>query len=143
MPQAQPQSLKEVQFEMTGGGADWYLPYSLLMDGLVWDTERDQVALGMTPDGARPCDDYQFRRRYYGPVPDFWDAPYYFTTSDAADGVVTLVNPNVINIIVPYHVMKRLGPGGVTVGVQYRTKDGTDRRTQLLTGRLPVKYGGL
>lgn len=138
----QTQGIKRVQFEETGSTADWYFPYQLIvpaMDG--WDADRDLIVLGMSPDYSA-WDDYGMRSRAnLSPRPDFWYAPCYQATSDDESGVVTLVDPNLISIIVPWTAMRRLGPGGCAVGVQYRTKDGTDRRTTLLTGRLPIVDG--
>lgn len=135
------QGIKQIQFEETGSTGDWQFPYKLIvpsMDG--WDADRDLVVLGMNPDFTA-WGDYGYRSRSAGsPRPDFWYAPFYQTDSDADDGVVTLVDPNIISIIVPWSVMRRLGPGGCAVGVSYRTKD-TDRRTPLLVGRLPIIDG--
>lgn len=137
------QGLKRVQFEETSAGGDWQFPYRLIvpaMDG--WDDARDQVVIGMSPDYAA-WDDYGFRQRSnFAPVPDFWNAPFFQATSDDSSGVVTLIDPNLISIIVPWNTMRTLGPGGCLVGVQYRDKT-TTRRTPLLTGRLPIVDGGV
>lgn len=133
--------VKTVQFEQASSTGDWQFPYRLIMPQLTaWDAARDLVVLGMTPDySAR--DDYGFRSRAaLVPRADLWNAPAYQTNSDADDGVVTLIDPNLISIIVPWNIMRTLGPGGCAVGVSYRTKD-TDRRTPLLVGRLPIIDG--
>lgn len=134
-------AVKRVQFEETAGSDDWAFPYKLIVPGMVaWDQSVDLVVLGMTPDGWGGPDDYGFRRRAAEPLPDIWDAPGYRATSDDASGIVMLIDPSTISIIVPYTVMRRLGPGGCTVGVQYRRKD-LDTRTTLVLGRLPIIYG--
>lgn len=135
------QGVKQVQFEEASSAGDWQFPYQLIVPSLTaWDTARDLVVLGMSPDYAA-WDDYGFRSRSsLSPRPDFWDVPFYQTNSDANGGVVTLIDPNLISIVVPWNVMRRLGPGGCAVGVSYRTKD-TDRRVPLLIGRLPIIDG--
>lgn len=135
------QSIKKVQFEETGSTSDWQFPYRLIVPQMTaWDAERDLVVLGMSPDYAA-WDDYGFRQRSNpAPRPDFWSAPFYMATSDDDSGAVTLVDPNLISIIVPWGNMRSLGPGGCAVGVQYRDKI-TDRRTTLLVGRLPIIDG--
>lgn len=135
------QGVKQVQFEEADNASDWQMPYRLIVPAMTeWDDTRDLVVIAMTPDYAA-WDDYGYRARSaFIPRPDFWLAPFYQTNSDASDGVVTLTDPNLINIVVPWNVMRTLGPGGCAVAVQYRTKD-TDRRTTLLLGRLPILRG--
>lgn len=135
-------AVKRVQFEEAAGGDDWAFPYKLIVPGMTaWAPEVDQVVLGMTPDCWRDYSDYGFRRGFgNGPLPDFWDAPFYSANSDDGSGVVMLVDPSTISIIVPYTAMRRMGPGGCSVGVQYRRKD-LDTRSTLVMGRLPIIYG--
>lgn len=137
----QTQGIKQVQFEATSSTADWMFPYRLIAPQLGgWDPDRDQVVLGMSPDYAA-WDDYGFRQRGFpGPAPDLWHAPFFQAASDDGRGIVTLVEPNLIDIVVPWNVMRSLGPGACSVGVQYRRLDGTARRT-LLVGRLPIVDG--
>lgn len=135
------QGVKQIQFEEADASSEWQFPYRLLMAGMVaWNPAIDLVVLGMRPDYAA-WDDYGYRSRSaYIPVPDFWDAPFFQTNSDAGDGVITLTDPNLIDIVVPWNIMRTLGPGGCGVAVQYRTKD-TDRRVTLALGRLPIIRG--
>jgi hypothetical protein len=122
--------------------SDWHMPYKLLVPTVAgWDLDKDEVVIGMSPDYA--CwDDYGFRSRSMPPYgnanssyPTFWQA-----SSDDGTGIVTLADPNLIDILVPYTAMRQMGPGGVNVEIQYRGKDNGSRAT-LLLGRLPLQGG--
>ena len=132
--------VKRMMFETTASTGDWRFPFVLIMPAMVWDSEVDEVVLGMTPDYAS-WDDYGWRQQTFPPATAaYHPAPFYQASSDDDDGVVTLVGDNQIDIIVPYTVMRNLGPGSVSVSVAYRNKD-TDARTVLVLGRLPIVDG--
>ena len=136
-----PEGVKQVNFQTASTTSAWRFPYTLLVPGINgWKPEVDRVVLGMTPD-AISWNDYGLHSRAFPPGTGTYDAaPYYQASSDDGTGVITLVDPNVISIVVPHNVMRTLGPGGVNVAVQYRTKD-TDERATLLIGRLPLIWG--
>jgi hypothetical protein len=132
--------MKRVMFEEASAQADWRFPYQIIAPGMDWDEEVDEVVLGMTPDYAS-WDDYGFRQRSFPmATADNWAAPFYQASSDDSSGVVTLIDPNLIDIAVPYTVMRQLGPGGCNVGVSYRNKL-TGQRSTLISGRLPIYDG--
>lgn len=135
-------AVKRVMFEEASASSDWKFPYRLIvpeMNG--WDETRDEVVLGISPDDIR-WDDYGRRSRTFPPT-DTWNAsPYYQASSLDASGVVTLVDPNSIDILVPWNTIRSLGPGVVNVGVQYRNVL-TGSRTSLIAGRLPLVYTGV
>jgi hypothetical protein len=136
-----PEGVKQVAFQSASSTAAWRFPYVLLVPGITaWDPQVDEVVIGMTPDAVE-WDDYGRRSRGFPPGSGSWDtAPFWRASSDDGDGVVTLVDPNKIDIVVPHTVMQQLGPGGVQIGIQYRTKDSGERAT-LLVGRLPLIWG--
>ncbi len=133
--------VRQVQFETASGTSDWYFPYKLIVPNMAgWDAERDEVVIGMSPDGIT-WDDYGIRSRVFPPLSGNNPAtPWFFASSDDGSGVVTLVDPNRVEIIVPYGSIRMMSPGSVAVGVQYRNKL-LDRRTTLVTGRLPLTDG--
>lgn len=131
--------LKQVMFETASSTADWHFPYRLIMPSIGgWDTEADQVVLGMSPDDVS-WDDYGMHSRTFPPG-DNSSAPWFQANSDDGSGVVTLIDPNVIDIVVPASRIRSMGPGDVSVGIQYRNKL-NGARTTLLTGRLPLAHG--
>jgi len=132
--------LKRVMFEEASASSDWRFPYRLIVPGQTeWRDDVDEVVLGMSPDYAA-WDDYGRMQTANAPTPDFWNAPFYSASSDDASGVVRLVDPNLIDIVVPYGAIRQMGPGGVSVGVQHRDKV-SGSRTTLLVGRLPLLSG--
>ena len=133
--------VKQVMFASASCTSDWRMPYKLLVPEIAgWDPDKDVVVIALSPDYVA-WDDYGFRQRSMPPYgntneyPPFWQA-----SSDNSSGVVTLVDPNLISIIVPYGTMRQMGPGGVNVEIQYRGKDNNSRST-LLLGRLPLQGG--
>jgi len=133
--------VKQVMFATASTTSDWRMPYKLLVPEIYgWDEETDQVVIAMSPDYVS-WDDYGFRARSsppYGNVNGY--PPYWQASSDDDSGIVTLVDPNQINVLVPYGTMRQMGPGGVNVEIQYRQKD-TGSRSTLLLGRLPLVGG--
>jgi hypothetical protein len=136
------EGVKRVEFQTASAGADWVFPYRLLVPGINgWDKAVDLVVLGMSPD-AVSWDDYGLRSRSFPDAPGYDTAPFYQASSDDGSGVVSLLDPNLISIVVPHNAIRQMGPGGVNVGIQYRQKD-TGSRAQLLIGRLPLVAGVL
>jgi hypothetical protein len=134
------EGVKRVEFQTASATADWVFPYRLLVPGINgWDKTVDLVVLGMSPDYVS-WDDYGLRSRTFPTAPGYDTAPFFQATSDDGTGVVTLLDPNLISITVPYNTIRQLGPGGVDVGVQYRDKVAGSRAT-LLIGRLPLVAG--
>jgi hypothetical protein len=134
------EGVKRVEFQTASATADWVFPYKLLVPGINgWNKSLDLIVLGMSPDYAS-WDDYGQRSRIFPAAPSYDTAPFFQASSDDGSDVITLVDPNLISIVVPYNTIRQLGPGGVDVGVQYRQKD-TGARATLLIGRLPLVAG--
>lgn len=134
--------LKEVIFETASTTADWHFPYRIIVPTVAdWDPTADQVTIGMTPDFVS-WDDYGMHSRSFPPASGDLNSatPWFQASSDDGSGVVVLVDPNLIDIIVPWNRMRTMGPGSVAVGIQYRNKL-TSARATLLTGRLPLADG--
>jgi hypothetical protein len=130
--------VKQVLFEEASATSDWHLPYRLINKG-GWIPDVDEIVLGMSPDNVA-WDDYGHHVKAYPPGNDFWSAPWFQASSRDGSGIVTLMDPDMIDIRVPWHRMRGMGVGGVNVGLQYRNLD-TDSRTTLLIGRLPLLAG--
>jgi hypothetical protein len=133
-------AVKRVLFEEASASSDWRFPYRLIIPSMTgWDAEQDEVVIGMSPDHVS-WDDYGFRS--YGTAPgtgnENW-APWYQASSRDDSGVVTLVDPNGIDIVVPYGSIRSMGVGMINVGVQYRNML-TGARNSLIAGRLPLVY---
>ena len=135
------EGVKQVSFQTASATSDWHMPYKLVVPGLSgWDETVDEVVLGMSPDFVS-WDDYGYRQRSFPPYGNTNNyAPFYQASSDDGTGVVQLLDPNLIDILVPYNTMRQLGPGGVNVEIQYRQKDIGSRST-LLLGRLALQGG--
>ena len=129
--------IRQVMFEEASASSDWRLPYQLIVPQVNGWTEDDEVVLGMSPDYLE-WDDYGLRSRTFPPSPSDYSAPWFQTSSRNDDGVITLVDPNLIDILVPWNRMRTMGPGTVNVGISYRNTAG--RRTNLLSGRLPLMH---
>lgn len=132
--------VRQVQFETASVTADWVFPYLLIVPGINgWAPEQDEVVLGMSPDAVR-WDDYGVHSRNFPITDRAMNQPWFQASSDDDSGVVILVDPNRIEIVVPYNIVRSFGLGSIAVGVQYRNKL-LGRRTTLLTGRLPLTDG--
>lgn len=130
-------AIKRVLFEEASASSDWRFPYRLIVPQMTaWDAEVDEVVLGMSPD-AITWDDYGIRSRTFPPATTDSVTPWFQASSRTDDGVITLVDPNGIDIVVPWNTMRMLGPGMINVGVQYRNTL-TGSRTALISGRLPL-----
>jgi hypothetical protein len=133
------EGVKQVLFETAASGSDWRFPYKLAVPGLTaWDPVNDEIVLGMNPDGAS-WDDYGMRSREFPPSTQTITPPFMQFSSRDGDGVVVLVDPNLIDILVPWNRMRQLGPGGVAIEIQYRNPTGS--RQTLLTGRMSLIAG--
>ena len=133
-------AVKQIMFEEASVTADWHFPYRIIVPGQsAWDPLVDEVVLGMSPDFV-VWDDYGLRRRTFPPGSSLTTGPFYQASSDSGDGVITLVDPNGIDIHVGWNTIRNLGPGSIAVGIQLRDKL-TGARTTLLTGRLPLVDG--
>lgn len=130
-------AIKRVLFEEASASSDWRFPYRLLIPQMThWDDTQDEVVLALSPDYIA-WDDYGFRSRSFPPASKDSYTPWYQASSNDASGVVTLVDPNGIDIVVPWNTIRTLGPGMVNVGVQYRNTL-TGSRSSLISGRLPL-----
>jgi hypothetical protein len=129
--------IKRVLFEEASAFSDWRYSYMLVLrDGGEWDPAYDEVVIGMSPESIL-WDDYGIRSRSFPPAgPDTSPQPWFQASSRNDDGVVTLINPSMIDIIVPWNRLRTMGPGMINVGLSYRNTNGT--RISLLSGRLPL-----
>ena len=67
-------------------------------------------------------------------------APYFRASSNDGSGYVTLINPGLIDIIIPASVMRGFGSGELNVGMRFERA--SDQRTStIFVGRLPVIDG--
>ena len=129
-------AIKRVLFEEASASSDWTFPYRLIVPGMSEWVDDDEVVLGMSPDFIL-WDDYGIRSRTFPPASSDSVAPWFQASSRDDSGVVTLVDPNGIDIRVPWNTIRMLGPGMINVGVQYRNA-ATKARTSLVAGRLPL-----
>ena len=133
-------SLKQVMFETASATEDWRLPYRLIVPGVNgWDPAVDEVVLGMSPDQVT-WDDYGSRTRTFPPTGTSDTSPWFYASSQDGTGTVALIDPNLIDIVVPWNIMRSMGIGSIAVGIQLRNQV-TGSRTNLLTGRLPLADG--
>jgi hypothetical protein len=130
--------MKSVILDETATTEDWVYVYQLLNQQVAWDP-NDEVVLTMNPDYVS-WDDYGRRSRTFPPATVYDTAPWFQASSRDGSGVVSLVDPNIINIVVPWNQMRMMGPGGVNVGLSMR-RDLPTSRTSLMVGRLPVYDG--
>jgi hypothetical protein len=126
---------KRVMFEEASASSDWRFPYRLIVPGMTAWSDDDTVVLGMSPDRIS-WDDYGWRSRVFPPH-GHSATPWYQASSRDGSGVVTLVDPNGIDIRVPWTAIRSMGPGVINVGVQHRN-EATGARTSLIAGRLPL-----
>jgi hypothetical protein len=130
-------ALKQVIFETSSSTSDWRFPYQLIMPTVGgWDPDVDEVVIGMSPD-SMIWDDYGSRARNY---PSTSAMAWFQASSNDGSGIVTLVDPNLIDILVPARTIRSFGIGSVAVGIQYRNMANGARST-LLSGRLPLADG--
>src|SRR6478752_6904148 len=112
--------VKQVVFEDTSSTQDWVWQYRLLQEGHeIWNDD-EEIVLGMSPDYAA-WDDYGVRSRSFPLVSHAYDsAPFFQASSVDGTGVVLLTDPNLIEIRVPYNVMRQMGPGTCHVSLSWR-----------------------
>src|SRR4029077_4807029 len=104
-------AVKRVMFEEASASSDWKFPYRLIVPEVAgWDETQDEVVLAISPDDT-VWDDYGRRSRTYPPGDAYPPPPWFQASSLDASGIVTLVDPNQIDIRVPYTTMRQLGPG--------------------------------
>lgn len=113
-------SVKQVVFEETSSTQDWIWQYRLLQQGhAAWDVD-EEIVLGMSPDYAA-WDDYGHRSRTFPPVSKVYNsAPFFQASSRDGTGVIVLTDPNLIDVRVPWSMMRQMGPGTVHVAVSWR-----------------------
>jgi len=114
-------SVKTVVFEEASATADWVWQYRLLQpDHETWDAD-EEIVLGMSPDFTA-WDDYGYRSRSFPPVRNstYDTAPFFQASSADGTGTVILTDPNLIEIRVPYGMMRQMGPGTVHVSLSWR-----------------------
>jgi hypothetical protein len=113
-------SVKQVIFDEASATADWVWTYRLLQQGHAAWEEDEEIVLGMSPDYAA-WDDYGRRSRSFPPVSAVYDsAPFYQASSKDGSGVVVLTDPNLIDVRVPWNMMRQMGPGSVHVSLSWR-----------------------
>jgi hypothetical protein len=126
--------MRTYAFAETGLSEDWRFAYKLAsIDG--W-TVDDEIVLEMTPDYVS-WDDYGFRSRSSIPTAALDAAPYLRISSADATGEIELIDPNVIQIVLPWNRVRQLGPGVTNVKLQYWNL-ATSSRLTILNGRLPI-----
>lgn len=133
--------MRGYHFAPTTNSGDWHAPFYVAANGewVTWDLADDEVLLGMSPD-AISWEDYGSHRTTYPPGRSSAPAPYFRASSNDSSGYVSLVNPGLIDILIPGSVMRGFGPGELNVGLRYaRASDG--RTSSLFLGRLPVVHG--
>ena len=108
-------------------------------DFITWHPPDDEILLGMSPE-AISWEDYGSHHRNYPPGRTATNPPYFRASSNDASGYVTLINPGLIDILIPASIMRGFGPGEINIGIRYaRASD--QRTTTLLIGRLPILHG--
>lgn len=126
-------------FPPTTNTSDWRAPFYIgASDELVtWHPPDDFVTVGLSPDTVS-WEDYGSHRISYPPG---WSTPTFFqANSNDGSGYVALINPGLIDVLIPASVMRGFGVGEVNVGLRYsRTSD--NRTATIFIGRLPIIHG--
>ncbi|MET0653651.1 MAG: hypothetical protein ABWY63_14165 [Hyphomicrobiaceae bacterium] len=113
-------TLKQVIFDETSSTQDWTFQYRLLQQGHAAWEDDEEIVLGMSPDYAA-WDDYGHRSRSFPPVSAVYDsAPFFQASSKDGTGIVVVTDPNLIDVRVPWHMMRQMGPGTVHVSMSWR-----------------------
>jgi hypothetical protein len=106
---------------------------------VTWHPPDDEVILGMSPD-AHSFEDYGQHHRSYPPGRQSIQPTFFQTSSNDGSGYITLINPGLIDIIIPASVMRGFGVGELNIGLRFaRASD--SRTTTIFTGKLPVIWG--
>jgi hypothetical protein len=126
-------------FPPTTNTSDWRAPFYIgANDELVtWAPPDDFVTLGMSPDVVA-WEDYGSHRTSYPPgrtTPAFFQ-----TNSNDGSGYVALINPGLIDILIPASVMRGFGVGELNVGLRY-SRASDNRTATIFVGRLPIIHG--
>lgn len=144
--------MRGFHFPPTTTTSDWRAPFYIAMSGtnyvpdevtatalVTWHPPDDEVILGMSPD-TLTWEDYGSHRTSYPPGRATDNPPYFRASSNDGTGYVALVNPGLIDILVPASVMRGFGVGELNVGLRYARA--SDQRTStLFVGRLPIIHG--
>jgi len=120
---------------------DWHAPFYVAANDtfITWHPPDDEILIGISPE-AITWSDYGSHHRTYPPGRTASHAPYFRTSSNDGSGYVTLINPGLIDILIPASIMRGFGPGELNVGVRYaRASD--SRTSTLFLGRLPIIHG--
>ena len=131
--------MKRVMLDETTTTEDWTYSLQLIGQVGVWDRVNEEVYLAMSPDYVS-WDDYGRRSRTFPPADENNSAPWFSASSRDSTGVVSLIDPNIISIVVPWNRMRMMGPGGCNVALTLRRLAPTSR-ISLMVGRLPVYDG--
>jgi hypothetical protein len=128
-------------FPPTTNTSDWRAPFYIgTEDALItWHPPDDEVILGMSPDTI-DWQDYGSHRTSYPPGSASTTPPYFRASSNDGTGYVALINPGLIDIIIPASVMRGFGVGEINVGLRY-ARSSDSRTSTLFIGRLPVVGG--
>ena len=133
--------MRGYHFPPTTDTGDWRAPFYVATNSemVTWHPPDDEIILGMSPE-AISWEDYGPHRTSYPPGRGSSNAPYFRASSNDSSGYVTLVNPGLVDILIPANIMRGLGPGEINVGIRYARA--SDQRTStLLIGRLPILHG--
>jgi hypothetical protein len=104
---------------------------------VTWHPPDDEVILGMSGD-TQAWEDYGSHRTSY--PPGKLTPPFFQASSNDGSGYVALINPGLIDILIPASVMRGFGVGEINVGLRYARA--SDQRTStLFVGRLPIIHG--
>jgi hypothetical protein len=128
-------------FPPTTNTSDWRAPFYVAANEnfVTWHPPDDEVILGLSPDAIN-WEDYGAHYRSY-PTGRANTTPTYFqASSNDGSGYISLINPGLIDILIPASIMRGFGPGELNVGLRFaRASD--SRTTSLFIGRLPVLHG--
>ena len=114
-------SVKQVVFEEASATADWVWQYSLLQNdhepGMPTRRSCSACRPISSPGTTTAIAAGPFRRSRNS---SYDTAPFFQASSTDGTGVVMLTDPNLIEIRVPYGVMRQMGPGTVHVTLSWR-----------------------
>src|SRR6188768_920131 len=85
---------------------DWRAPfYVATNDVFVTWHDDDEILVGLSPE-AISWEDYGPHRTSYPPGRTATNAPFFRASSKDGSGYVTLVNPGLIDILIPASIMR-------------------------------------
>jgi len=121
---------------------DWRAPFYIAANGelITWWPPDDEVIVGMSPEAIN-WSDYGSHSKSYPPGAGANSVtPYFRASSNDGSGYVTLINPGLLDILIPASVMRGFGSSEINIGVRFARA--SDQRTStLLIGRLPILHG--